>query len=54
MALIKMETVTAKTNGLPVGLGDMEDASLLEHITSRSVKLYADHPKGLQAPGKRN
>ncbi|EFP81779.2 uncharacterized protein PGTG_08028 [Puccinia graminis f. sp. tritici CRL 75-36-700-3] len=48
MALIEMETVSAKKNRLPDGLSDMAEAALLEHITSRSVELYADQPKGLQ------
>ncbi|KAA1068899.1 hypothetical protein PGT21_005151 [Puccinia graminis f. sp. tritici] len=53
MALIKMETaemetVTAKKNKLPDGLSDMAEAALAEHITSRSVELFVDQPKGLQ------
>jgi hypothetical protein len=50
MALIEMETVSAKKNKLPDGLSDMAEAALLEHITSRSVKLYADQPKAGATP----
>ncbi|EFP83753.1 uncharacterized protein PGTG_09466 [Puccinia graminis f. sp. tritici CRL 75-36-700-3] len=48
MALLKDIPVESKANKLPDELVHLEDNSLVERITTRSVELYRDQPKELQ------
>ncbi|KAA1094303.1 hypothetical protein PGT21_017308 [Puccinia graminis f. sp. tritici] len=48
MQLIEQIAVNPKGNKLPVELVELNEASLVDQITTRSVELYRDQPKELQ------
>ncbi|KAA1078186.1 ATP-dependent DNA helicase sgs1 [Puccinia graminis f. sp. tritici] len=48
MTLLEMEPVKRKAPMRLEGLANMDSTALMGHITTRSVELYKDQPKGLQ------